>query len=183
MAKADYISYIKDLLKEFGTDRAKIWDKVQKWDKLGQIEPISFSTFKRYYLDAKDSHLKYVNEKDEQKDKEGIKGDIDRLKQGLKHKDERVAEKQKDVESLRQSVYNGFTNDYYISNGEHVLYVRPMTEVEKATILKRASEIEAEISKIESDYAPTKVANTDSDGKDKPTQKIELPNGALIDLS
>lgn len=41
----------------------------------------------------------------------------------------------------------------------------------------------AEMSRIEGWNAPTKVANTDSEGKDKPSQTIELPNGASIELS
>lgn len=38
-------------------------------------------------------------------------------------------------------------------------------------------------SKLTGMDAPTKVANTDSEGKDKPSQTIELPNGASIELA
>jgi hypothetical protein len=38
------------------------------------------------------------------------------------------------------------------------------------------------LAKIDGDYAPAKIANTDSEGKDKEHQVLELPNGAKITI-
>lgn len=77
-------------------------------------------------------------------------------KNGLKGKYQRALEKQKDAEALRESVRLGVTSDFYISEGCYYPIERNLTETEKANILKKVAEIESEISKVLSDYAPTK---------------------------
>lgn len=157
----------------------------QQWIfDLLKVEPMGFSdcfsrylekfsksevTFSKDWNIANERYLEYQNRLNKQKEDTSIAFEVEAIKQGLKSKIQRTIEKQQDVDRLRESVKNGFTEDFYISNGEHVLYQRPLTETEKATILKRATEIEDSISKIEGDYAPTKtdVSLTDKGGADK----------------
>lgn len=135
-------------------------------------------TFVRYWNEANKRHLETQQEAQKQMNDETIKAMVDAVKSGLKSKIERTLEKQKDIQLLRDSVESGLTDDYYIADGQYITYQRPLTMVEKATILKRASEIESEISKIEADYAPTKIAPTDKDGNNlKPMPQVII-NGA-----
>lgn len=162
----------------------------QQWIfDLLKVEPMGFSdcfskylenfsksevTFSKDWNIANERYLEYRNKANKAKDDISIANEVEVLKQGLKSKTDRLLEKQKDVDRLRESVNNGFTEDFYISNGEHVLFQRPMTETEKSTILKRATEIEDAISKIESDYAPTKTAQTDVSGNDAKIKVIGI---------
>jgi len=121
-------------------------------------------TFVRYWNEANKRHLETQQEAQKQMNDETIKAMVDAVKSGLKSKIERTLEKQADIKNLRDLVAGGLTDDFYIADGQYITYKRPMTAIEKATILKRASEIESEISKIEADYAPTKQANVNPDG-------------------
>ncbi len=129
-------------------------------------------TFVRYWNTANELYKEAQNSLNEVLNKEIQASALEGLKIGLKTKQQRTLEKQKDIKLLRDSVESGLTDDYYIADGQYITYQRPLTMVEKATILKRASEIESEISKIEADYAPLKTANTDSEGNDVPAQIV-----------
>lgn len=124
--------------------------------KYGQMWAKSKTTFDKDWNIATDRITEYRNKANQAKDEASIAIEVEAVKRGLKLKLDRCLEKQKDVDSLRLAVQIGITDDFYISDGQYILFQRPMTQSEKATILKRASEIEAEISKIESDYAPTR---------------------------
>ena len=129
---------------------------------------LSEPTFATYWKEACSVHLETQQEAQRAMNEETINTMVEAVKSGLKSKIERTLEKQKDIKLLRDSVESGLTDDYYIADGQYVTYQRPLTMVEKATILKRASEIESEISKIEADYAPLKTASTDVEGNTLP---------------
>jgi len=128
----------------------------------------SDKTFDKDWKLANKRVTEYRNKANTAKEEASIAIEVEAVKSGLKAKIDRCLEKQKDVDLLRQTVEVGLTDDFYISDGQYILFQRPMTATEKATILKRASEIEAEISKIESDYAPIKSANTTPTGEQLP---------------
>lgn len=126
----------------------------------------------------------YRNNVNKAKEDASISVEVSALKSGLKSKFDRLLEKQKDIERLRESVEIGWTDDFYIANGEHILFRRQLTEMEKATLLKRASEIETEISKIEADYAPIKKENrnVDENGNDITDPLTKLIMSGKVEL-
>lgn len=133
---------------------------------------LSSPTFDKYWKEANERHSETQQAAQKAIHEQTISTMTEAAKSGLKSKIERTLEKQKDIQLLRDSVESGITDDYYIADGQYITYQRPLTILEKATILKRASEIESEISKIEADYAPMKTANTDSEGNDAPSSII-----------
>lgn len=93
--------------------------------------------------------------KDRQKQIEVIKtkGIKQELKTGLKTKAERVLIYQEQVDACLREIDSP-------GGGE------PLRPIEKAALWRTLKELMSEISKIEGDYAPTKVAPTDVDGND-----------------
>jgi len=152
--KEIYINYIIECFNKGIVERSDVMATFgKKW-------PTPKRTFDRYLKTAKEKYTEQMQTTTEALNKEIVKGKVEALKKGIKTKNERILEKQKDIERLREVVDNGKTDDFYIYNGLHVFFERPLTETEKANILKRASEIEVEISKIEGDYAAQKIEGT-----------------------
>ena len=82
-----------------------------------------------------------------------IATEAEALKNGLKSKFQRVMEKQTDVDRLRKLAKDGMVDDvYFTREGKPKDFKRKMTATEIAQVLKHASAIEAEISKIMDDY-------------------------------
>ena len=80
-------------------------------------------------------------------------------KRGLKSKLHRVMEKQADVDRLRKMASDGLCDDvYFDSKGKPKEFKRKMTPSEIAQVLRHATAIEAEISKIMDDYPIQKHA-------------------------
>ena len=80
-------------------------------------------------------------------------------KRGLKSKLHRVMEKQADVDRLRKMASDGLCDDvYFDSKGKPKEFKRKMTPGEIAQVLRHATAIEAEISKIMDDYPIQKHA-------------------------
>lgn len=124
---------------------------------LAMFGNISEVTFTKDWKKATQIHTEYLNKLNKAKEELSITKELEAVNNGLKLKIDRVLEKQANVDSIREAVKVGTTNDYYIFEGSVVEFVRALTEVEKATLLKRATEIETEISKIEADYAAIKT--------------------------
>lgn len=82
-----------------------------------------------------------------------IATETEALKNGLKSKFQRVIEKQADVDRLRKLAQLGMVDDVYFNReGKPKEFKRKMTPTEIGQVLKHASSIEAEISKIMDDY-------------------------------
>lgn len=141
-----------DMMLKGVTERKDILTKFYKKVK------VSPKTFDNYYKIASQRFLAHQEAVNLQRTAEHAQLIAQGQKTALKSKIERLSEKQADVDRLRAIAYKGTTMDVYFEpkTGVPMEYERAMTTGEIANILKRATEIEAEISKIEGDYAATK---------------------------
>lgn len=91
------------------------------------------------------------------------------VKQGLKSKLDRVLLLQKQVEDIQADLESGVSIDYVILQGKLQKVNKEISATDKAYLRKTIKDIQAEISKMEGDYAPTKAELTGKDGKPLPT--------------
>jgi len=148
-AKAEaYVQSIFDLLSADVTDSGDIFTKVF------QNVTISDKSKYKYLSIARNRFLEYQNSIISAKATQHTTEVLEAEKRGLKSKIQRVMEKQADVDRLRAMVASGKTADVFFdrTTGTPVEFEREMTTGEKATILRHATAIEAEISKIMDDY-------------------------------
>lgn len=142
---------------EIGKDRGKLLATIgKKWQ-------ISQRTFDRYWKTAQEQHTakqQAIKSEIAIVDKEAA---IDARRNGLKSKNERLMILQNEVDRCLLDLYPVKGKKPNIFN--------------KVSLRRTIKELQAEISKIEGDYAPTKVANTDKEGNDVlQTLKIEIVN-------
>ena len=101
------------------------------------------------------------------------------LKSGLKSKIDRLLSLQKQEQALYDELEAGLMIVHTFVDGVICQGERPMNSLERASIHKTIKEIRSEISKIEGDYAPTKTAITDTEGKDKDIPVLQ-PGPVLV---
>ena len=163
MAKADKETIIGEILIELakvGNSRGEVLAKVgKKWQ-------LSERTFDRVWKIAQERHIETQSNIQSKLNDTLLDEKEGSLKSGLKSKLDRLLELQKQVEELNKELETNIMIVHTFSDGEIVTGMRPMNSIEKASINKTIKEIRAEISKIEGDYAPTKTANTDTQGND-----------------
>ena len=142
------VQHIFEMLKDGTTERAVI---LAETCKKFQIQE---RTFDNYISIARNRFLEYQNSIISAKATQHTNEVLQAEKRGLKSKIQRVMEKQADVDRLRAMVESGKTSDVFFdrTTGTPVEFEREMTTGEKATILRHATAIEAEISKIMDDY-------------------------------
>ena len=83
---------------------------------------------------------------------------------GLKSKTQRLIELQKQYNEIDVILENGITDAHTFANGELITGIRPLNALEIAKLHLTIKEIRAEISKIEGDYATSKIDLT-TEGK------------------
>lgn len=86
-----------------------------------------------------------------------IKEDTKLFKEGLKTKSERLLIYQKQINDIEAELELGTTEDVKSSMGSLTFITRSLLPVEKSSMRKTLKDLQAEISKIEGDYAPTKT--------------------------
>ncbi len=139
-----YISFIKDQLRSGIVDPGKICLLFcTKFDKTRQ-------TFYNHWENAQIDYNKEVQEIEKQKTEESINGKIDAVKRG-------ILTKNKALDILTKIAKGKITTTVMTKLGPE--------NIEPSFFDMRAA-IET-IAKIEGWFAPTKLANTDVDGKDK----------------
>jgi len=150
-----YISFIIDQLQSGNVERGKVLAIFgKKWQK-------GVRSFDRYWKEANELYLEAQNKLQKEKESIYIESEKKAFKTALKTKTERMAE----LQAMLEPDY--LTSEIVgISNGVPVWADRPLTPMER-------KHIHSELSKMDGSYAPTKVATTDTDGKDRP----------IIDLS
>ena len=150
-----YISFIIDQLQSGNVERGKVLAIFGKnWQK-------GVRSFDRYWKEANERHIEGQNRLQKEKESIYIESEKKAFKTALKTKTERMSE----LQAMLEPDY--LTSEIVgISNGVPVWADRPLTPMER-------KHIHSELSKMDGSYAPTKVATTDTDGKDKP----------IIDLS
>lgn len=82
---------------------------------------------------------------------------IDAAKKGLKSKNERVMLLQEQIEGILDDLRSGILVDYMVIGGSLQKVNKIMPADTKAYLRKTIKDIQAEISKIEGDYAPAKT--------------------------
>ena len=140
---------------------------------------LSRPTFAKYW---KIASAKYSDTQKEALDNmAGIiaKSKEDALKMGLKSKIDRLLSLQKQENALNDELNAGIMIVHTFVDGVICQGERPMNSLERASIHKTIKEIRSEISKIEGDYAPTKTAITDTEGKDKDIPVLQ-PGPVLV---
>ena len=141
------VTDIQRLLNKGIVERSKILAKI------GENSKITNRSFDRWLQIARERN-KELNTKAETTLANTYINSIDEaVKRGLKSKLQRVMEKQADVDRLRKLAKDGMADDvFFDSKGKPKDFKRKMTPTEIGQVLKHATAIEAEISKIMDDY-------------------------------
>jgi hypothetical protein len=147
IAKKAYIDFILDYFNKGVVDKAMIvTDFCSKFQK-------SSRTFETYYQNAQQEHLKQRETINEAIMEETIKTEKEAVKIIINSKLERLEIYQKQILDCVKELNHGFTED--MKNGE--LFSRPLNINEKSAIRRSIKDLQSEISKIEGDYATSKL--------------------------
>ncbi len=153
MSKEIYIDFI---INELEKGNVKYNDVVNVFlPKFSLTRP----TFDKYWLLANEAYKLKRDAINEAKLNETIKLEKEAIKTIINSKLERLAIYQKEIENCVKELSHGFTEETK-STGE--LINRPITISEKALLRKTIKDLQSEISKIEGDYASTKVEQTNT---------------------
>lgn len=136
-------------------------------------------TFYNYWDIAEKKHSEAQQVINNKADDVNLGEKIEAQKTALKQRNERLEVLRKKFEEISK-VKRGKSILSYPDGSKETVKVTLQDELKAIETLAK---LDDRISKAEGTDAPTKVANTDSEGKDKPSQTIELPNGASIELS
>lgn len=147
-AKAEKIvTDIQKLLNDGIVERGQILAKI------GESNKITNRSFDRWLMIARERNAEVLKRAEEAMGNTYVSTIEQAVKNGLKSKLQRVMEKQADVDRLRKMASDGMVEDVFFDRqGLPQDFTRKMTPTEVAQVLKHASAIEAEISKIMDDY-------------------------------
>lgn len=115
------------------------------------------TTFDKDWKAAQERLKDYQNKLQKEKERVSIEEEIKTVKKGLKTKSERLLNLQKLADDCLQELESGQTTETIIVDGVPKAFSRKMTLYEINHTRKVFKELQAEISKIEGDYAVTKV--------------------------
>lgn len=101
---------------------------------------------------------------------------------GLKSKIEKQLHLQEQVNGIQADLNRGIVEDYVFIQGKYEMVEKVMNAETKAYLRKTIKEIYAEINKMDGDYAPVKVANTDPDGNPSAPTILNFPVGLSIEF-
>ena len=142
-----FVKDIQNLLNKGVIERGKIFAKICEKSQINK------RTFDTYLAIARQRNTELTKKVETTLANTYIATEAEALKNGLKSKFQRVMEKQTDVDRLRKLAKDGMVDDvYFTREGKPKDFKRKMTATEIAQVLKHASAIEAEISKIMDDY-------------------------------
>ncbi len=137
----------------------------------------SEKTFSKDWKQAQARFTEYQNKVNKEKEKISIQEETKAVKKGLKVKFDRLMNLQNLVDNALKDLSEGMTDDVFVCNGVVTKYRRKMNITELNNTRKAIKDIQAEISKIEGDYAPKEVVNEVK----MPNPKIILPEGKTFD--
>ena len=157
---------IKARINAIAKDLAEGKERGELLIKFGKKWSMSKSSFDRLLKLAKpiakrlsDLKDKVVNDTITEETKEAVKS-------GLKSKFERVMILQNQCEKIEQELEANVSTDYVLVSDKLQKVVKEISVTDRAYLRKTLKDLQAEISKIEGDYAPTKNAFTDATGND-----------------
>lgn len=150
-------------------------------DCYSKYSPIFSKTERTFNEDWKKATARlseYQNKANKAKEIASISEEVNAIKSGLKSKIERAMFLQNEIEVMEKQLRGDVHFTFKIGNKinkSHTgdVFMLPIDEQNK--IRQVIKEYQIEISKMEGDYAPTKIAETDVSGKDR-----KLPTGAKI---
>lgn len=154
--------WILDLLKSEPT-----MSYVDCWGKYGVKWGRKENTFTRDWKIAQQHFKEYQTKVNKAKDDASIKEELKPLKKGLKLKIDRLLVLQGLVDKCLIDLSEGMTDDVYMSRktGKPIEYRRKMVTSEVNQTRRTLKDLQAEISKIEGDYAPEKIKDVTEDKK------------------
>ena len=155
-------SRINDVAKALtaGKERAEILRKyAKKWQ-------IAERTIDRYLKPAKEIAKKLSNKANKAAEDVYVSETVEAAKSGLKSKFDRVMILQGQCSQIENELIANVSTDYIVISGKLQRVVKEIPVTDRAYLRKTLKDLQAEISKIEGDYAAVKNAFTDKDGND-----------------
>lgn len=149
-----YISFIIDQLQSGAVSFERVFELFLT--KFNCSRP----TFSKYWKEANERHIEAQNKLQKVKDNIYIEAEKEAIKRNILQKHEALEILSKIAKGVAKKV------------NEQIII--PTSTEQRGAIETMA--------KIEGWYAPTKIAETDSIGNDKPNTKIKLPDGTEIEL-
>lgn len=141
------VSDIQKLLNKGIVERSALYAELGGKDKMAS------RSFEKWLAIARERNAEVLKRAEEAMGNTYVSTIEQAVKNGLKSKLQRVMEKQADVDRLRKMASDGVVEDvFFTREGLPQDFTRKMTPTEVAQVLKHASAIEAEISKIMDDY-------------------------------
>ena len=131
----------------------------------GRKWQIATRTFERYYKAAIEIHNSKAQMIEKEVNEVLVKEGVKQAKIGLKLKLDRQLELQAEIEDIQNRLKNGKTRDIYFKSGKPMPYSRELTPSEIANYRKTLLLLNAELSKMAGEYAPTKSELSGKDGK------------------
>lgn len=117
---------------------------------------LSKRTITNYWNIAQSRYSELSSSINKQLEIDSIDAAKERLKEGLKSKSERLLNLQNQVDELKLEIERNIMHFHSFADGEIITGVRTMNSLERAKISEVIKSIQAEISKIEGDYAAVK---------------------------
>lgn len=141
------VSDIQKLLNKGIVERSALYAELGGKDKMAS------RSFEKWLAIARERNAEVLKRAEQAMGNTYVSTIEQAVKNGLKSKLQRVMEKQADVDRLRKMASDGMVEDVFFDRqGLPQDFNRKMTPTEIAQVLKHASAIEAEISKIMDDY-------------------------------
>lgn len=123
----------------------------QKFTKLSR------RTFTKDWNKAKERYVELQDSVNAAIEQAIISEEVQAAKNGLKSKHERLMTLQRQVDATESELNNGRTKETVIRGGKGVSIDRDFTVMERAQLRRTLKDLQSEISKIEGDYAATKI--------------------------
>jgi len=116
-------------------------------------------TFDKYWKIANEKHSEFIDKRETKINEATIHNTIENLSNGLKTKSERLMNLQRQADDIQRMLDSNITPDIVKSPKqlEWTEIERKLTYIERAQLMKALRDLQAEISKIEGDYAATKT--------------------------
>lgn len=137
-------------------------DILSKFVKLCQKDK---RTIERYYKTAEQSHSSKAQMIEKEVTEVLVRETVNQAKMGLKLKFDRQIEIQVEIDDLLTRLRSGKTKDVYFKSGKPITYERNLTPNEISNFKKTLLLLNAELSKMAGDYAPTRSELSGKDGK------------------
>ena len=126
----------------------------------------------RFYKIANNTYNEWSKTKHNAENEVLIESTKEALKSGLKSKLEKQLHIQNQIDSIQADIDRGILEDYVVVGGKLQVVNKIMNAESKAYLRKTMQVLYAELNKMEGDYTPIKIAETDSKGNDKENNKV-----------